>query len=163
MSRVRIIGVGTPFGDDRAGLEIAARLLAVPPRDCEVVATARPGVELIDLFVGADAVILLDAVRSGAATGTLHDLALDDLPQPGAAGSSHGIGIADTLALARALGRLPRGRLVGIECGRGSATIGAPLSTSVAAALSPAAMRARAWAERYGDNDRAGDGEDGDR
>lgn len=157
MSRVRIIGVGTPFGDDRAGLEIAARLLAAPPRDCEVVATARPGVELIDLFVGADAVILLDAVRSGAAPGTIHDLALDDIPQPCMAVSSHGVGIADTLALARALGRLPRGRLVGIECGRGSGIIGAPLSASVTAALSPAAMRAHAWAERYGG------GEGGDR
>jgi hydrogenase maturation protease len=159
MSRVRIIGVGTPFGDDRAGLEIARCLVAAPPRGCEVVATERPGTELIDLLGGTDAVILLDAVRSGAAPGTIHDLALADLVQPGAAVSSHGIGIAETLALAGALGGLPRGRLIGIESSRGSETLGALLSASVAAALSTAVMRVHAWVERYGGGDRACAGE----
>jgi len=163
MSRTRIIGIGTPFGDDRAGLELAGRLRAAPPRDSEVLATERPGVELIDLLAGADAVLVLDAVRSGAPPGTIHDLALDDLPQPGVAVSSHGIGIADTLALARALGGLPRGRFVGIEAGRGGPALGAELSVEVALALPAAVLRVHAWVDWYGDGERSGDGEAGRR
>jgi hydrogenase maturation protease len=163
MSPVRIIGVGSRFGDDRAGLEMAARLAAAPPRGCEVVATERPGAELIELFAGAGAVILLDAVRSGSAAGTVHDLALEDLPQPFRSMSSHGIGITDALALAQVLGRRPRGRLIGVEAAPGNGAMDQPLSAAVAAALGRAMKRVHAWVDRYGGAERAGDAEGADR
>ncbi len=149
MSRTRIIGIGTRFGDDRAGLELAAQLRAAPPCDSEVFASERPGVELIDMLAGAEAVIVLDAVRSGAVPGTIHDLALDDLPLPGVAVSSHGIGVADTLALGRALGCLPRGRFIGVEASPGAAVMGAALSEAVALALRAAMRCVHAWADFY--------------
>lgn len=150
MSRVRIIGIGTRFGDDRTGLEIAARLLAAPPADCDVVATERPGVELLDLLAGTAIAILLDAVHSGAAIGTVFDLALADLPRPGIAVSSHGISIADALALTGVLGRRPCGRFIGIEADPSRRQIGAALSAAVAAALPVAVRRVRAWVDRFG-------------
>jgi hydrogenase maturation protease len=149
VSTVRVIGIGTPCGDDRAGLEVAARVGAAPPRGCEVVATERPGVELIDLLNGGGATIVLDAVRSGAAAGTIHDLPLDDLPAPRLAMSSHGIGIAEALALARALGHRPHGRLIGIEAGAGAMRAGDPLGADVAAAIGAAVQRVHAWIARY--------------
>lgn len=147
MSRVRVIGVGTPFGDDRAGLEIARQVRAAPPPDCEVVTTDRPGVDLLELLAG-EAVILLDAVRSGALPGTIHDLAIDGLPCARGAVSSHGIGIADVLALAAALGRRPRGRFIGIEADPGCRQMDAALSAAVMIALPAAVCRVRDWVDR---------------
>ena len=88
--------------------------------------------ELIDLWDGADEVILVDAARSGAAAGTLHRFDATDrsLPQGVLATSTHSIGIPDTVELARTLGRLPERLVVyGIEVG--DLTPGAPLSSEV--------------------------------
>jgi hydrogenase maturation protease len=145
---VRIIGVGTPHGDDRAGLALGARLAVAPPLGCEVVTTDRPGTELIDLLAGAGAVILLDAVRSCRPPGTIHDVPLSDLPAAQVAYSSHGIGIADVVALAATLGCLPPGRLIGIEAQPVSPRPGDELSTAVAAAIDGAIAHVHAWARR---------------
>ena len=149
MSPVRVIGVGTPCGDDRAGLEIAARLGAAPPRGCEVVATERPGVELIDLLNRNGATIVLDAVRSGAAAGRSSRGRSWMVPAARLALSSHGIGIAEALALARALGQCPHGRLIGIEAAAGVMRAGDPLGAEVAAAIGAALQRVHAWIGRY--------------
>jgi len=151
MSRVRIVGVGTPFGDDHIGLEIAARIQSTSPGDCEVVMTEQPGVELLELLAGSDTVILLDAVRSGAGPGTVHDLALEDVPRGCRALSSHGIGVADMLALAGVLGGRPRGRFIGIEVVPTAETMDAGVSAEVAAAVPAAVKRVRAWLARWTD------------
>jgi hydrogenase maturation protease len=114
---IRIIGIGSPFGDDAAGLVAARGLAAAPPPGCEGVAADRPGAGLIELLDDATAVIIIDAVRSDAAPGAILDL---DLGEVGSIGerlvSSHAIGVAAAIALAARLGRAPaRGRLIGIE------------------------------------------------
>ena len=77
-------------------------------------------VGLIEDWTGADAVIVIDAVSSGAPPGTIHRL--DPLSEPIPAGlsqgSTHAFGLAETIELARALDRLPARLLVyGIEGG----------------------------------------------
>jgi hydrogenase maturation protein HypF len=114
---IRIIGIGSPFGDDATGL-LAAQILAnAPPPNCEVIMADRPGVTLVELMEGAEAVILIDAVRSGAAPGTIHELSFDDLGQRGAhLVSSHDLDIATAVRLARRLGRAPdRALAIGLE------------------------------------------------
>lgn len=148
MNGVRIIGVGTAHGDDRAGLAMAAELAVAPPLGCEVIATDRPGAELIDLLTDAEAVIVLDAVRSRHPPGTIHDLPLGDLPAAPLAYSSHGIGLADAVALAAALGRLPPGRFIGIEAQPIAPRPGDVLSAAVTAAFDGAIARVYAWARR---------------
>ena len=69
---IRIIGIGSPFGDDACGLAAARRLAEEPPAGAEVVVADRPGAALIELLDGVDATILIDAVRSGSPPGTLH-------------------------------------------------------------------------------------------
>jgi hydrogenase maturation protease len=144
---VSIIGIGSPFGEDSAGLEAARRLRAEPPPGARVICADRPGAGLLDLLEGAEVAILIDAARSGAPAGTLHDL---DLRRTGAIASclvsSHQIGIREALELARALGRAPRfGRILAIE-----ATAGVRrrrgLSPAVDAGVDRAVERARRWA-----------------
>jgi hydrogenase maturation protein HypF len=114
---IRIIGIGSPFGDDATGL-LAAQILAdAPPPNCEVIVADRPGLRLVELMEGAEAVILIDAVRSEAAPGTIHELSFDDLGQCGAhLVSSHDLDIATAVQLARQLGRAPeRALAIGLE------------------------------------------------
>lgn len=144
-----IVGVGSPFGDDAAGLEAARRLAESPPAGTVVLAADRPGAGLIELLDGAETVILIDAVRSGAPPGTLHDLSLAELTATGRAlASSHALGVAEALALARALGRAPRrGRVLGIEARPGRARR-MRLGPAVRLGIERAVERARQWANR---------------
>jgi hydrogenase maturation protease len=144
---IRIIGIGSPFGDDAAGLEAARQLAADPPAGSEVIEADRPGATLIDLFDGADAVILIDAARSGALAGTLHDIDLYALSaQPLGLLSSHGIGVAEAVHLAATLGRLPaRGRVLAIEVVTSCGAHPAGLSVTAYQGATKAVQRARVW------------------
>lgn len=106
---VRILCIGSPFGADRLGWE-AARLLEkhLDPGLATVSAHDRPGMQLLALMRGAAAVILVDAVKSGAAPGTLHRLEGTALRTALARHTStHGFGLAEALALADQIGELP--------------------------------------------------------
>ncbi len=157
---IRIIGIGSPFGDDAAGLEAARQLAAHPTPDCEVVEADRPGAALIELFDGADAVILIDAVRSGAAPGTIHDVDLHALPAHALPlVSSHDLGVSEAVRLAATLRRLPpRGRVLGIEGGAGNGSEPMPLSAEARAAVVAAVNRALRWCARYCNQGEAGRG-----
>lgn len=138
--KIRILGIGSPFGDDRFGWEAAealrhsAAMHAVTPGRIEILSLDRPGAMLPVHWRESDIVILLDAVRSGAAAGTRHCLEARDLPGTGILCSSHGFGIAPAIELARVLGSMPA-RLIlrGMEAD--SSWTGFTLSPAVAAAL----------------------------
>jgi len=114
---IRVIGIGSPFGDDNVGLQVARILAEAPPPDCDVIIADRPGAGLIELLDGADAAIVIDSVCSGAPPGTIHELKFDDLRHyPAGLVSSHDLGLATAIQLARALGRAPVcGRIIGLE------------------------------------------------
>jgi hydrogenase maturation protease len=144
---IRIIAIGAPLGDDAVGLEVGRRLAAAPPPGCDVRVRERPGLALIDDLAGATSVLLIDAVQSGGRPGEIVDIDLraNDLRQASVNTSSHGIGVAEAIVLASALGKLPPGlRLLGIEVAtpRG----GGNFSPEVAASLDDLESRARAWA-----------------
>jgi hydrogenase maturation protease len=125
-----VIGVGNATrGDDAAGL-LAAR--AVGGIELEGDPSA-----LLDLFDGLDAAVVVDAVRSGAPAGTVHRFDAAGGPLPATLHSStstHLVGIADAIELARALGRLPpRLTVYAIEADRFD--LGAPVTPAVAAAV----------------------------
>ncbi|MFZ5879475.1 MAG: hydrogenase maturation protease [Chloroflexota bacterium] len=141
MSKVTVIGIGQSLrGDDAAGLEAVRRWreqfneTAGRP-EVQVEVCELPGLGLLDLFEGADAVLLVDAVHSGAGAGSIHRVGPGDLAAFTAeANSAHGWGVAETLGLARQLGlSLPRIHLIGIEAEQ--MEIGAGLSPAVEAAL----------------------------
>lgn len=139
-----VIAVGNVFrGDDGVGPELAGRVRALDlPR--VTVADALGDVGLIDAWAGHDRVILLDAVHSGAAPGTVirRDLLAAPLPRDWFRLSSHQLGVADAVELARRLHKLPPHLVfIGIEGERFESGVG--LSPRVAAALGEAAALVR--------------------
>ena len=133
---VVVIGVGNELrGDDAAGLEVARRLRDLPG-GIVVHCHEGEGIELLEKWRGADAVVLIDTVRSGSPPGAVHrlDATAAALPAMLDRSSSHTIGIAETIELARTLGTLPSEVVVyGVEGAKFDA--GAGLSEEVAAAL----------------------------
>lgn len=127
-----VIGVGNPGrGDDGAGLEVAGRV-----RSAHALRRDNSSYELIDLWEGADEVILVDAAHSGAPAGTIHRIEANEERMPGGmlATSTHSVGVAETVELARILGRLPPRLLIyGIEVS--DVTVGGLLSPEVERAI----------------------------
>nr|WP_231370987.1 hydrogenase maturation protease [Thioalkalivibrio sp. ALJ16] len=134
-----VIGIGNPWrGDDGIGHAVVDALADTPG-----LATAKSQgepAELMELWQGHDPVILVDAIVTGAAPGTLHRLdAREPLPR-GARYSSHGIGLAEAVELARSLGELPDTLIVhGIEPAR--LEDGAGLSPAIRAVIGQAVTR----------------------
>jgi hydrogenase maturation protease len=148
---IRIIGIGAPFGDDAVGLEAARILAEQPPPGCEVIAADRPGAGLIELLDEIEAAILIDAVRSGAPLGTIHELSFAQLARySGRFVSSHELGVAASVQLARELGCAPaQGGMLGIEVA--AVPSDAPylsLSPDAIRAVSAVLVRVRCWLEK---------------
>jgi len=137
MGEASVIGIGNPDrGDDGVGRHVA-RLLNGTEHDGEATA-------LLTALQGADRVWLIDAAQSGAPPGTVHriDCATDTVATRAPA-SSHGFGVAEAIALARALDALPRCCILyAIEAA--DFTPGAALSPSVTRAAHEVAERIRA-------------------
>jgi hydrogenase maturation protease len=141
---MRIICCGNPDrGDDGAGMLVAARL-----RELVVEVESRTGeaLELVESWSGGDDVVLVDAVVTGAPAGTVQMLDAGQVAFPDARPvSTHGLGLADVIAIARTLGRLPnRVRMYAIE-GR-QFQVGTEVSPEVRRAVETVARRIAAEA-----------------
>jgi len=121
-ARRLVIGVGNPdAGDDIAGRLVARRLAqrndcatggpTLVLRECGGEATA-----LMEAWTGFDDVVVIDACGDAGAPGRIHVFDSGDaerfasLQPRGRASrrrSSHGLGVAEAVAFARALGALP--------------------------------------------------------
>jgi hydrogenase maturation protease len=109
---MNVIGLGNEWrSDDGVGIEVARRLggrmLGGEP------------IELAEALAGGPEVAVVDAVSSGAPAGTVHTFDATDEPLPSrlfGTSSTHTLGLAEALELARSLGRLPDRVIVyGIE------------------------------------------------
>lgn len=149
---VVVIGVGNALRhDDAAGLELVRLVRARLARPgCAVAAHEGDTLGLLERFAGASAAIVVDATRSGAPPGTVTriDAAAAPLPvEPPSSASTHAMGLAEALELARTLGRLPARVIVyGIEGARFDA--GAGLSLPVRDGLPELAERVAGEAEQ---------------
>jgi hydrogenase maturation protease len=107
---VIVIGVGNAWrGDDGAGLAVARRLRELSPTGVEVREIEGDATALMDVWAGADRVVVVDAGQSGAPPGTVRrfDVCAAALPARLLRSSTHAFGVPDAIELARALGRLP--------------------------------------------------------
>jgi hydrogenase maturation protease len=110
-SHRRVIGIGNPDrGDDGVGRLVAQRLRGNVPADVSVEEHDGAAAGLIERLRGADSVWLIDAVVSGAPPGTIcqTDCTTTDVLPARSGASSHGLGVAEAIALARMLHGLPR-------------------------------------------------------
>jgi hydrogenase maturation protease len=114
-----IIGIGNDFRrDDGAGRVVARLVAANAPSAVRVIEESGEGAALIEAWRGAEAVILIDAVHSGAPPGFIHqfDAHAKPIPRNFFQHSSHAFSVAEAVELARELGQLPRRLIVfGIE------------------------------------------------
>lgn len=142
-SRILVAGIGNPDrGDDGFGPCVARRLRELRRPDVTIIERAGDVLALIDDWSDFDLVILVDAAANCGAPGMVHriDLAHEDVPRDLSLGSTHAFGVAEAVALARALDRLPRQLLVyAVEASEFA--YGANLSEPVAAAVSMVAER----------------------
>ncbi len=102
-------------GDDAVGPLVADRLRAAGATvlDCDDEPT-----RLLDTWAGLELVVIVDAVSSGAAAGTVHRVDPGDGPLPGDLGfaSTHAFSVSDALELGRTVGRAPhRVIVIGVE------------------------------------------------
>ena len=105
-----LIGVGNPFrGDDGAGRAVARRIAArndcvFEVRECTGDATA-----LMSSWTGFDDVVLVDACRGAGPPGSVHRIGPDEVERVARLqhASTHSLGVAAAIGLARALGSLP--------------------------------------------------------
>lgn len=139
VGRDLVIAVGNPLrGDDGVGCVVLDRLRTVLAGRDPVVELRREsgeGTSLMDAWEGRGRVIVIDAVESGAAPGTIHriDAAEREVPTEFFHYSTHAFSVAEAVEMARVLGRLPR-RLVLYGVEGGSFAAGEGLSAPVAAA-----------------------------
>jgi len=106
---VRVIAVGRELrGDDAAAFMLVETLRENPVPGVELVCSDGDVVELLDLFQGQDAVIVLDAYEANPNDPPVMrlDAGKEMLPSTPAC-SSHGLGVAEAVEMAREMGLLP--------------------------------------------------------
>jgi hydrogenase maturation protease len=140
--RLLVIGVGNELrGDDAAGIAVARRLRERTDLDVRELQGEPTG--LLDAWHGRDAVVLVDTMRSGARPGAIRRIDASQTRLPAGLGgstSTHAVGLADTVELARTIGRLPRRVVVYAIEGRGFEA-GAPMSDAVRSGIDELAAR----------------------
>jgi hydrogenase maturation protease len=146
---LRILGIGSPSGDDQAGWLTVDALLATGIQTSAAILIDkldRPGANLISLLENASRVILVDAMQGNGQPGEIRHFDQQDWPDYGHGLSSHGFGVLAALSLARELGSLPpRLDLYGIEIGSG-----APVDTPGMAIHAASQQLARLIADQMG-------------
>lgn len=135
-----VIGIGNPFRrDDGVGVNVANWTAAAGLPNVEIRIESGEGGSLMELWKGAEQVVIIDAVRSESAPGKIHqiDAVKHKVHSEFFHYSSHAFGLAEAIELARALGELPPAMtVIGIE-GRDFSS-GTELSSEVEAAAQAA-------------------------
>lgn len=133
MSRVLILGIGSPSADDQAGWLVIDALHAAGMQQKDNIHLEkldRPGANLVSILENADWAILVDAMQGTGAAGRIQRFDRGGWRAHEHGLSSHGLGVLAALALAHELGSLPaRLDLYGIEIG--SAAPIAPAGSAV--------------------------------
>jgi hydrogenase maturation protease len=101
--RTLIVGVGNPIlSDDGVGIHIARRLKEMALDGVEVEELPASGLELLDMVMGYDRVVIIDAiVTDRGSPGEFHVLEEDAFERTVHGASPHGINIATALAMGR--------------------------------------------------------------
>lgn len=115
-----ILGMGNDLlSDDAVGLKVARRLRqTIQDPDVQVRETSLASLELLDLLVGFDQAIIVDAIKTRTGkVGDVHVLSLSELTNGSAPTSLHHVDLPTVLALGRLLGvKMPEHvRIIAVE------------------------------------------------
>ena len=134
---VLVIGVGNALrGDDAAGAMAAQLLRERHLPWLHAIEHGGEGISLMETWTGAQTVIVVDAISSDAAPGTISRFDVTQQPLQGSLfrDSTHAFGLQEAVELSRALNRLPARLIIWGIAGK-SFAIGEPLSAEVQAAV----------------------------
>ncbi len=138
--RVLVLGLGnTLMQDEGVGVKVLEHLDAeyTWPENVTLLDGGVMGLELLPYMESADAVLLLDAVRTGAPPGTVVRLEGAEIPAVVALKiSMHQVGLQETLAMCQFRGTTPE-RLVLLGVVPATLEMGLTLSPKVAAEVRP--------------------------
>jgi len=136
LADVLVVGMGNPVrGDDGAGI-LAARQLKKQLPGVAVVEVQGDCTSLIDLWKTASTVVVIDAVSSCKAPGSIVriDALTHNLPEAWSLSSTHSFGLREGIELSRALGSLPN-RLIVYGIGGAQFATGTGVSPQVKRAV----------------------------
>lgn len=146
--KLLFLGVGNrDRADDGVGplsADLLAKDEALKDLGVEVLPHSGEGASLMDLWQGADLVVVIDAMKSGAPLGSLRrfDAAQESLSSGVFRYSSHLFGLAEAVEMAKVLGSLPKKLIIyGIEGKEYS--MGASMSPEVVTSMQEAIDKAR--------------------
>src|SRR6516165_5084922 len=128
-----VVGIGNrDRGDDGFGPAVAHRLMGRVPSTVRILERSGDVLALIEDWDGIPSVIVIDAMAPSSEPGQVHRFELTDSPLPigFAPSSSHALGVAETVELARNLGLLPQYLVAYLVEGE-QFGMGAPLSPAV--------------------------------
>ena len=129
-----ILGVGNLLmADDGVGVHAARELALDPPGGAGVVDAGTDYLSALPFLEQARRVLVLDAVRGGAAPGTLHRLGPDEIAMRPASGGAHVTSVLEARRLLPPGAPWPDITVLGVE--PAVVDYGLALSASVAAAL----------------------------
>jgi hydrogenase maturation protease len=140
--RIVVIGAGNPFrGDDAVGVTFSRRFRALAPDGVDVIELTGEPATVMAAWSGAAVVFVVDAVDGGRTgkpgrgrfdAGHIIRIEAHEHPLPVRLfrSSTHALGVAEAIELARALGQLPP-ELVVYGIVGGSFEHGEPLSAAV--------------------------------
>jgi len=148
---VVVIGIGNEWRhDDGAGLAVARELRERGGSGARVLEQDGDLNALLDALEGVDVALIVDSTSSAAEPGSVRrlDPSRDNLADTLPRTSSHALGLAEALELARSLGRLPKRVVVyGIE--GESFVMGAGLSPCVESAVEEVAEAVRSDLDQF--------------
>jgi hydrogenase maturation protease len=104
---IRIIGLGSPFGDDDVGWRVIDAMRSQVDEGVDLVALDRPGALLADRLCDVDHLVVVDALQDPRHVGIARRVEPADLAGPDIDCGSHQLRLADQLALAAVLGWQP--------------------------------------------------------
>lgn len=105
MARSLVLGIGSPIvSDDAVGIRVAERIRSMGLRDVDVAEVSASGLDLIELMLGHDRVVIIDAIiTSRHPPGTLITLKEEDFSSAVHGSNPHDVNIATTIQLGRRL------------------------------------------------------------
>lgn len=108
---ITVVGVGSEFrGDDTAGVLTVRKLKEKVPAGVRTTELVGDQSDLLELMRSTDAIIIVDAVRSSVAAGTVFrvDASEQSMPENFFSISTHALDAAQAVELARTLDILPK-------------------------------------------------------
>lgn len=122
MDKVHILGMGSPFGDDRAGwsvIECLQQEIILQPfisKSLLLDICDRPYSNLLELLSHDEATIIIDAMKMGVEIGSWREVTINEIAISSNCLSTHGLGVIEALRFAELYKKLPKQlKIYGIE------------------------------------------------